>query len=156
MFKPRDGFSEARRRKSGLEAYCRTCRAVKAHLSLEDNRERGKLAARRWRENNPEAIREIRLRGLYKRAGSTVGEVSLGRVLRKAGFVCHICGDPIEPHIKNVHFDHLIPLKVGGPHTEEHILPSHPACNVRKSGYMLQDFFGRWVLAALGGPDVWI
>ena len=155
-FKPRSAFCACPRNISGLASQCRACRAIAAHLKAETYRPRVNLSTKRWRDKNPEKVRESRLAAVFRRAQRTIEPVSLGRVLRRWGFTCHVCGEAIEPHIKNIHFDHLIPLKAGGAHTEDNIRPSHPACNVRKSGYLLQDFFARWVSESLGGPRVWI
>jgi len=57
--------------------------------------------------------------------------------------VCSIddCGkktvstDQIEP--PDLHFDHVIPLSKGGPHTYDNIRPAHSWCNMRKGTKLL-------------------
>lgn len=42
---------------------------------------------------------------------------------------CYLCDKPLE---KPIHFDHVIPISKGGPHTTANILPTHAHCNLSK------------------------
>lgn len=54
------------------------------------------------------------------------------RVYLRDNGTCGICGDPVD--FKGMHLDHVVPLSVGGPDTEENVQVAHAACNFRKNG----------------------
>ena len=78
--------------------------------------------------------RERTRRNKYtKETGLPAEMVDYRAILDRDGFVCHICGEAIEPAvIRNVNFDHIIPPSQGGTHTPENIAVSHIGCNIRK------------------------
>lgn len=51
----------------------------------------------------------------------------------KPSAVCYYCDKRIATDGYSLHFDHIIPLSKGGPHSVENLCVSCPACNLRKS-----------------------
>lgn len=49
--------------------------------------------------------------------------------------VCGICDKQI---LENYHLDHIIPLSKGGEHSEKNLQLTHPSCNQKKGGGILQ------------------
>lgn len=86
-----------------------------------------------WRAANPEKFREQRRRGTFTRRakirGARISPVNLRRVLEKANGLCGICRQPLGA---KVDFDHIIPIALGGPHSEDNLQAAHPRCNRSK------------------------
>jgi 5-methylcytosine-specific restriction endonuclease McrA len=101
--------------------------------------EAARRAFKAWQEANPERWRQLSRAGALKRkalkASTQTEPVDLARVLAEHGLWCHICTDQIEP--PDLHFDHVIPLSKGGPHTYDNIRPAHSWCNLRKGTKLL-------------------
>lgn len=99
------------------------------------NRERFAQMCADWYASNPEARKNIwakkhaARRG--RKAGAVVTKVDLADILIEHGMTCHLCHEPIDT-IGDLHFDHVIPLALGGPHHRDNIRPAHAACNLRK------------------------
>ena len=125
--------------------------------NLELRRAQQREYMRRWREAHPEEVKERVARwraahpeqfAMIKRAqlavrrmrlrGQTVGRVDYAAVLAEHGMICHICGDEIETTAV-LHFDHVIPIACGGPHSQANIKPSHRACNQRKGANITEE-----------------
>ncbi len=85
-----------------------------------------------WRQDNPQWALRNRENSRRRQTGTTHSRVAYKAVLARDGMVCHICTLPIAS-IADLHFDHVIPLSKGGPHTAENIKPAHALCNLRKS-----------------------
>lgn len=104
-----------------------------------ENPEAARQAFRAWQEANPERWAQLSRAGALKRkalkASTQTEPVDLALVLAEHGLWCHICSDPIEP--TDLHFDHVIPLSKGGPHTYDNIRPAHSWCNLRKGTKLL-------------------
>jgi 5-methylcytosine-specific restriction endonuclease McrA len=93
--------------------------------------------SRRWREANPEKFAlKNREASRRRQTGTTASRVAYAAVLQRDGMVCHICGGDI-PSLADLHFDHVIPLAKGGPHSAENIRPAHALCNLRKSDKLI-------------------
>ena len=62
-----------------------------------------------------------------------------GRVLERYGWVCQLCGGPIDPKLKSRHpfgltFDHIVPISRGGSRVAGgNLWPAHLACNQAKA-----------------------
>jgi 5-methylcytosine-specific restriction endonuclease McrA len=120
----------------------------RVRLSVNESRERHRWRyiqereerisyQRGWAKANPEKVRVSRSLGNRTRQAriraSRIGKVSLRHVLKRDGWRCGICGQPIESRsLRDVHFDHIVPLSKGGTHTEDNIQVAHPRCNLRK------------------------
>lgn len=116
----------------------------------EANPERQKAACLSWRKANLDYEREmkraycashreqVRLLGRQganarkaRKAGLVVTKADYSQILAEHGMVCHLCGGNIET-MRDLHFDHVIPLAAGGAHAPHNIRPSHRVCNQRK------------------------
>jgi 5-methylcytosine-specific restriction endonuclease McrA len=73
-----------------------------------------------------------------RKRNTATQKVSYKYILEQYGYWCHICDKIILPHHK-LHFDHVIPLKRGGSHTEDNIKPAHGVCNTRKGIKLLEE-----------------
>ena len=89
---------------------------------------------RQWQAANPEKVTLTRREAHRRRnARMSSGKVSYRRILERDGPWCGICGHMIiAASLDEIHFDHIIPLSKGGPHTEANIQVSHAQCNLRK------------------------
>lgn len=120
----------------------------------EKARENRRRSMAKWRAANPEAAkakmsewiaanpgRWTELTRAYggrrraRKAATQNGPVDLAQILERDGMICHICSGAIES-MADLHFDHVIPLAKGGPHTMENIAPSHAQCNMHKGARM--------------------
>lgn len=101
----------------------------------EKHPKRAAESHQRWIDANPERANLIRRnasgRRRARKKAQAVGVVDYTAILERVGMFCHICKTDI-PSMKDLHFDHVIPLAKGGPHSEENILPAHSTCNLRK------------------------
>lgn len=83
-----------------------------------------------WSKRNPAKVRELRMRYNARKVAATVESVDYNLIWQRDGGICHICGGLVAPN--DIHFDHVIPLSKGGPHTHDNIKVSHSLCNTRK------------------------
>jgi len=99
------------------------------------NPEAAKAKMSEWIAANPQRWTELTRayggRRRARKAATQTGPVDLALILLRDGMVCHICSGVIES-MADLHFDHVIPLAKGGPHTMENIAPSHAQCNMHK------------------------
>lgn len=137
------------------------------HRHYEGNKERYQENATRWREQNPDRYlqtkkdwkarnpdRVIESRARYnqehrettiawtqrrraKQAEVTVGEVDYKRVWKRDKGFCYLCGRPVAKN--EVHYDHVIPLSRGGPHSENNIRVTHARCNLKKGTKLVEE-----------------
>lgn len=91
------------------------------------------VAQRRWREANAWRVRSHNAATDARRRApdAHVEFVDLAAVLAEHGMVCHLCTQPIADEAA-LHFDHVIPLQVGGAHVATNLRPSHGRCNIAK------------------------
>jgi hypothetical protein len=81
-----------------------------------------------------------------RKHGAIVNEADYAAILAEFGMVCHICGLEIKS-MKDLHFDHVIPLAKEGPHSRKNIKPAHSTCNLRKHTKNLDDYLAQKRLA---------
>jgi 5-methylcytosine-specific restriction endonuclease McrA len=107
--------------------------------------EKVRLAQEKYRKRNPERVREAQKRYWTSDRGVLVRRQKVSRrkaapgsprvdyaaILEQHGMFCHICSMVIVDK-SDLHFDHVIPLALGGPHSADNIRPSHAICNLRK------------------------
>jgi 5-methylcytosine-specific restriction endonuclease McrA len=105
---------------------CKQCRRLRYAQRIDVERERRRVWAR---ANKPHRTRRARKKA--NSTGAAVRHVDYEAILRAWDRVCHICRE-LVPFGAKVHFDHVIPLAKGGPHTPENIRPAHAVCNLRK------------------------
>lgn len=99
-----------------------------ASRAANPERDRQRNAA--WYAAHPEQNRQHNAAYRARKRGATIGTVSHATILRRDGWVCHICGDFISPD--ELTFDHVVPLAKRGPHSNDNISPAHHRCNSAK------------------------
>ena len=62
----------------------------------------------------------------------------IGLLAERDGWLCQICGDPIDPTLtypdrKGPSVDHVVPLSKGGTNVVENVQLTHLTCNITKS-----------------------
>lgn len=76
-----------------------------------------------------------------RRAGGAGETVYRAEVAEAFGWICQLCGEPIDPTLKHerhkhnldaLSMDHIIPLSKGGTHTRDNVQPTHYKCNRKK------------------------
>lgn len=98
----------------------------RAHAARE-MREKG------WHRPHRQAWRAAR-RAL---PGAVIEKFDPWDVFERDGWVCGICGDPVEPALRwpdrmSVSLDHVVPLEMGGDHTPGNTRCSHLGCNAAR------------------------
>lgn len=73
-----------------------------------------------------------------------VEPVFRARVFERDGWVCQLCGDPVDrdaavPHPRAVTIDHVVPLARGGKHEMSNAQTACFLCNCLKSDSMPDD-----------------
>jgi hypothetical protein len=107
--------------------------------ALRQRRELMKDPARRQRARRKQAewrkrslTWKLRNRENQRRRRRVDGKpIDYAAILAEHGMFCHICSLVIVDE-SDLHFDHAIPLALGGPHSAENIRPAHAICNLRK------------------------
>jgi 5-methylcytosine-specific restriction endonuclease McrA len=160
-------FYPRRNRRSGRASHCIECAKALARQYYEDNKPHALAVARQYRAENSERLsREAAARNKVNRErhyasvkrwyqrpkgrqfsiakegrrraqkrATQVEQVDFAAILERDGLICHICGGSVARD--DVHFDHVIPLVRGGPHTEDNIHVAHSTCNSRKGAKLL-------------------
>ena len=129
----------------------------------KSNPDKVKEKHKKWVENNSERLKAWRRDYQIKRCKNDpefyASRVSMGHTRRclksgnvnqkpikdfiksvrsKRTAVCYYCQKQVST--KDVHFDHMVPLSKGGPHSVENLCVSCAHCNLSKHDKMLQDF----------------
>jgi len=94
--KPLSEFNKDKNRKDGHYPYCKACTAI---------RRSKKRYYKKWRETNPEKVKEYRRTGLLRRYGLT--EEDYNELLEQQNYACAICKstDP-KDRWDRFHVDH--------------------------------------------------
>lgn len=111
--------------------------------SRERHPERNKECKRRRWINNPEKVRAENQQGSqrYKarrRGARVVSRIDFEKIKTRDKMRCHLCRKKVR--LKELHFDHVIPLAKGGAHSEENLAVSHAKCNLRKQDRLVKLF----------------
>lgn len=75
----------------------------------------------------------IRLEKMIRKPHPVV-RLNKREILRRDNFLCQYCGQSY-PHLT---IDHIIPRRLGGPHSWENLVTACPPCNHRKGGRTLE------------------
>lgn len=64
-------------------------------------------------------------------------EVKRAEIFERDHWICHLCGDPINPDARHPDpltgsIDHVVPRSLGGPDEPSNLAASHLVCNMRK------------------------
>ena len=84
-----------------------------------------------WQAANPLKVREYGMRRNARKRATQTEPLDYAAILAEHGMFCHICSLVIVDE-SDLHFDHVIPLALGGTHTRDNIKPAHALCNIRK------------------------
>jgi 5-methylcytosine-specific restriction endonuclease McrA len=79
---------------------------------------------------HPERKRESEARRRARKAETQDGPVDYAFVMRRDRMICHLCRKKVK--VKQLHFDHVIPLSKGGAHITENVAVAHDFCNLSK------------------------
>ncbi|WP_162931685.1 HNH endonuclease signature motif containing protein [Mesorhizobium sp. DCY119] len=94
--------------------------------------------AKRWKEENPDRARELRLvydrnrRAAKKGAGGTHTEKDISVIIARQKFKCAECGTSIRRKGFR-HVDHIVPLSRGGTNWPWNLQILCPPCNLHKA-----------------------
>ena len=88
------------------------------------------LEYKKYRLLHPDEIKEKKHRRKAMQRAATIEQVSYAEIIKRDGYVCHICGGNIK--LGDAHFDHIVPLSKGGAHSAKNIALAHSACNLKK------------------------
>jgi 5-methylcytosine-specific restriction endonuclease McrA len=102
-----------------------------SRLWYQCNKEKKVAVARVWRENNPEAVKNARIRRRSSKHGVSGDHYTASQFqdLRiQTGNICLCCGEK-----KKLTADHVIPLSRGGSDAIDNIQPLCLSCNDRKA-----------------------
>lgn len=110
------------------------------HRKYMKSRDRIIAKNQEWTNNNRDKRREYSIRYARKRYGllKDAGPVDYEAVLDRDGYVCYLCGGGIDSP-KNMHYDHIIPVTRGGPHSEDNISVTHASCNISKQNKLPEE-----------------
>lgn len=106
------------------------------------NLEKARAKARDWMRRNPTYMRakENERRALKASVSVNPRSISLfmSGVKSKHFAVCYYCRRKVST--KAIHFDHILALSKGGPHSVENLCVSCARCNLSKGPKLLKDF----------------
>lgn len=144
--KPLGEFGKSSYTAAGITSYCRPCMVARTAERRAKNpgykqpptppaTARG--WSKRWREQNPDAVRAQTARRRARKRGVETERFSYAEIYERDDWTCQICGDPIDqalrypdPFSRSV--DHRMPISRGGPHTRLNCQAAHLRCNMRK------------------------
>lgn len=103
----------------------------KAYTSQRMFLERSSPDQERLRRRRACATRHARLGNKRHEAGRW------RRICARDGFVCWLCGEPIDPGFRGPHrlgpsVDHVVPIVAGGSDDDSNLRPAHYGCNSRR------------------------
>ena len=107
-----------------------------------ENVEKDRLAAKRWRDNNPDKRKFYKYkRRALEKIGNGFTEKEWQEMKKEYNYTCPRCGKK-EPEI-TLTIDHIYPLSLGGWHEKENIQPLCMACNRWKQQQII--IYAKWV-----------
>jgi hypothetical protein len=106
--------------------------AIKAYMAayVASRRDYFNAVSREWSKANRNKKIAATQRYRARLKGATIEPVDFDRIVQRDGMVCHICGLAVV--LRELGFDHVVPLARGGKHSEVNIAVCHRRCNSRK------------------------
>ncbi len=92
-----------------------------------------------WYIRNPEKKRQQGMRYNARKKSVALGTVDYAATWDRDEATCYLCRLPIEK--PDLHFDHVIPLSRGGPHSQDNIRAAHRYCNQRKGALTPEEYW---------------
>lgn len=134
-WKPLADFNKHRHGSGGVESKCRPCQTAHNAAWRSENRDYWQLRA-----TDPVIYEKILAASHNRRARIKNAEfefIDRAVVFERDGFICGICGEPLDmdakfPHILSPSLDHVIPLNKGGDHLYSNVQAAHFGCNSGK------------------------
>ena len=104
--------------------------------------ERGKLAKKKYEENNPFYVRQKTQIRRARKKTTQVEPINNVVVFKRDSWICQICNEKVDisleyPHPFSSSLDHIVPLAKGGAHTMDNIQLAHLKCNIKKHAKLL-------------------
>ena len=116
------------------------------HRYFNANIEKVHFRNSRWRLSNLDKKRRLNARYKARKRDNFVAPYTEQQVLDAYGILCNICQQPIDLNASRrsgdkgwemgLHFDHVIPLFLGGDDSLSNVRPTHGLCNVKKNKYV--------------------
>lgn len=94
---------------------------------------------KKWRSKNWDKKRELEHKRRALILKTKTGKISFKSIYEQNPY-CFYCSKPLK--IKEVHFDHFIPLSRGGLHIKQNIRVSCKTCNLKKHAKLPKNLFG--------------
>jgi 5-methylcytosine-specific restriction endonuclease McrA len=96
---------------------------------------------RKYRAKDPLGHQIKQLRSDIKGRPNTFDKSDWAKRLEQTGGCCAYCGRQHgNGRRKEMQFEHVVPISVGGWNTYENVVPSCPSCNVKKSDRFISPF----------------
>lgn len=127
-------------------------RQLRREANREEIRAKHREYCREWREKNRLKLREKmreyqkkpeqrikqrevkgRRRALEK--ASKVERISYLKLKAQFDGICNLCKMTLDLAQDKFHYDHIIPIAQGGPHTQDNLQIVHKECNLKKNKY---------------------
>lgn len=137
----REKIRERERRRRATESQNeRECRLEKQRLDRARNKETIQTRINAWKRAHPESVRVHCHRRRALQWGATFEAFLTSEIAKRDGWICGICGQPIDRKVKFPDpmyrsIDHVQPLSKGGEHTRANVRITHMICNVRRSNH---------------------
>ena len=140
-------------RREAIQAAMKARRAANLDKWRERDRKtyrkhRLKIIARaaKYAKEHPEVVAATQAKIRAAKMGASLGDAKLilqwQTSIRAIKWVrCHWCGTKVAG--KKVHFDHIVALSKGGPHSIENLCAACPECNQTKNARSISD----WICA---------
>lgn len=105
----------------------------------EANRDKSRAHAKAWAGKNKEArrINEQNRRGRKAAVGGKISKGLSAKLFALQKGRCACCKEPLGDEY---HLDHIVPLALGGPNTDENMQLLRPTCNMKKHAMHPIDF----------------
>lgn len=98
------------------------------------NLQKARASEKRWRTRNRDWTQARDHARRAAKAEVTINprsiQIFINGVRNKKAVICYYCGSVVSGH--KAHFDHIVPLSKGGPHSVENLCVSCPRCNQTK------------------------
>lgn len=118
--------------KFGKAHWCREC--INSYMKPRSKQYLASLTPEQKRFRNARKQRNLRRSQLV-----TDPVISYRRIVERDGWHCYICSNPIN-NIRDLEFDHVVPVVKGGVHEEYNLSPTHASCNNSKNGCLIENW----------------
>lgn len=115
----------------------REYKAQNRERERERERERDRIPENREKKRARMTAKNIKRR--RAKANTTVEPIFNEEIFERDNWVCQLCFEEVDPllfypHPESASLDHIVPLSLGGTHTEDNVQLAHLFCNISKGG----------------------